>query len=118
MGVPERHEEITVRLGDPSHCHVAGDQDPARPGKSWKQSVWLRESPRPEQEDIGEHLAWIAEFARRDEDFLRQLIAAGARVDIYISYCSDHDHCGFGLDPQHLEIFVRLGIRLEVSIMT
>jgi hypothetical protein len=35
-----------------------------------------------------------------------------------MTYCSDHEHCGFGLAPENLAIFSRLGIRLEVSIMT
>jgi hypothetical protein len=118
MNAPERHEEITSRMGQPSHCHTKGDSDPDRAGKLWKNSIWYRESPLPEQQDIGDHLAWVADFAAPHEDYLRQLIADGARIDIYMSYCSDHDHCGFGLDPKHLEIFVRLGIRFEVSVMT
>lgn len=118
MDAPERHEEITSRLGPPSHCHAKGDPDPDRAGKFWKNSIWYRESPLPEQQDIGDHLAWVAGFASPHENYLRQRISDGARIDIDVSSCSDHDHCGFGLDPKHLEIFVRLGIRFEVSVMT
>ena len=118
MEVPARHAEITRRMGAATHCHAMGEPDPDRGGRLWKNSLWYRESPLPEQQDIGDHLAWIGDFATPHEDYLRQLIAEGARIDIYVSYCSDHDHCGFGLDPRHLDILVRLGIRLEVSVMT
>ena len=115
---PELHEEIAARLGTPTHCHRKGEPKESPGRHPWPNDIWIRESPVPERRDIGEHLAWIADFARPHTTYLRRLIRRGARIDIYMSYCSDHDHCGFGLDPQHLEIFVRLGIRLEVSIMT
>lgn len=117
---PDFHEEITERLGSPTHCHKKGEPKPKNPParNPWPNDIWIRESPLPEKRDIGDHLGWIADFARPHTTYLRRLIRRGARIDIYMSYCSDHDHCGFGIDPQHLELFVRLGIRLEVSVMT
>jgi hypothetical protein len=76
------------------------------------------ESPLPERRDIDEHLAWVATFARPHAAYLRRLIRRGARIDIYMSYRCDHEHCGIDLAPEHLEICTRLGIRMGISILT
>ena len=115
---PQLHEEITARLGTPSECHKKGDMRSPASKRPWPNDVWMMDSPLPERRDIGEHLAWVADFARPHTTYLRRLIRRGARIDIYMSYRCDHDHCGIGLDPEHLEIFTRLGIRMEVSILT
>ena len=117
---PEFHDDLTARLGRPTHCHKKGEPKPKSPPAKhpWPNDIWIRESPLPEKQDIGDHLGWIADFARPHSNYLRRIIRRGARIDIYMSYRSDHDHCGFAIDPQHLELFVRLGIRLEVSVMT
>ncbi|MFZ4693791.1 MAG: DUF4279 domain-containing protein [Verrucomicrobiia bacterium] len=116
--VPEYHEQITARLGLPSECHKKGDPK-SPPGKHpWPNDIWMRNSPLPERRDIAEHLAWVSNFARPHLRYLRHLIRRGARIDVYMSYSCDHEHCGFGLAPKHLAIFTRLGIRMEVSIMT
>ena len=75
-------------------------------------------SPLPERRDIGEHLAWVAEFARPHATYLRKLVRRDVRIDIYMTYCCDYEHCGIGLGPEQLEIFTRLGIRMEISILT
>ena len=116
--VSELHGEITKRLGAGSECHKKGDLRSATSKRPWPNDIWIKESPLPERRDIGEHLAWVAEFARPHTSYLRRLVRRGARMDVYMSYRCDHDHCGFGLAPEHLEIFTRLGIRMEVSILT
>jgi hypothetical protein len=116
--VPDLHDEITARLGKPSECHKKRDLRPSSSKRAWPNDIWMRESPLPEWRDIGEHLAWVAELARPHVAYLRRVIRRGARMDIYMTYCCDHEHCGFGLSPEHLEIFTRIGMRFEVSIMT
>ncbi|MBI2516616.1 MAG: DUF4279 domain-containing protein [Opitutae bacterium] len=115
---PELHDEISARLGPPSASHKKGELRSPTSKRPWPNDIWMKDSPLPERRDIGEHLAWIAKFARPHSAYLRRLIRRGARIDIYLSYRCDHDHCGIGLAPEHLEIFTRLGIRMEVSILT
>ena len=115
---PDLHDEITARLGTPTEYHKKGDERTPKSKRPWPNDIWMRNSPLPERRDIGEHLAWVAEFARPHATYLRRLIRRGVRIDIYMTYCCDHEHCGFGLAPEHLDIFTRLGIRMEVSIMT
>jgi hypothetical protein len=115
---PDFHDKITNRLGTPTECHKRGELASSVSGRRWPNDIWMVESPLPERRDISEHLAWAGEFARPHVRFLRSLIRRGARIDIYMTYCCDHEHCGFGLPPEHLDIFTRLAIRMEVSIMT
>jgi hypothetical protein len=75
-------------------------------------------APVAEEEDIAKHLGWVSSFASEHEKYLKELISKGAEMDIYMSYACSEDHRGFGLDPHLLEIFPKLGIRLEVSVMT
>lgn len=118
MNVPQWHQEASDVLGAPSYCHSIGDVDPDRTGRRWKNSIWMRQASVPEERELHEHLAWIVEYASPHEAFLRKLIGEGARIDIYMSYACNDDHRGFGFDAKHLELFVRLGIRMEVSVMT
>ena len=118
MDAPHLHEEIEALLGDGTDNHKQGDPVPDREGKIWKNDIWLIETPIPEEEDIAEHLRWLVNFVLPHEDRIKEWISRGARADFYFSYCCDHDHCGFGLPPDLLEVFPRLGIRFEVSIMT
>lgn len=120
MDAPDLHDELNVVLGVPTFSHKKGEpnDDPVAT-KPWQNSIWSIESPLPEHRDLGEHLCWLEEFTRPHTAYLRDLITRrAARVDIYMSYrCSD-DHRGFGLDPEQLDLFVRLGVRFELSIMT
>ncbi|RYD71602.1 MAG: DUF4279 domain-containing protein [Verrucomicrobiaceae bacterium] len=118
MDAPQCHEEVNSVLGSPSHCHVAGELASEESGRRWKNSIWIRESSVPEERELHEHLAWIVDFASPHEAFLRRLADEGARIDVYMSYACSDDHRGFGFDPEQLEFLVRLGIRMEVSIMT
>ena len=115
---PELHGEIIENLGHGSEHHKKGDIVPEAPDKTWSNSIWIMDAPVPEEEDISKHLKWISDYAYANIDSLKNLIEQNANIDIYIAYCCDHDHCGFGLDPDLLKIFNDLGIRLEVSIIT
>ena len=115
---PKLHDEITARLGTPSECHQKGDVRSPASKRPWPNDIWMMDSPLPERREIDKHLAWVAEFARPHSAYLRRLIRRGARIDIYMSYRCDDEHRGIGFDPEHLEIFIRLGIRMEVSILT
>lgn len=120
MDAPDLHDELTSLLGPPTYSHRKGElNDSPQATRPWQNSIWSVESPLPEQRDLGEHLGWIADFALPHADYLRDLIARrAARVDIYMSYHCSEDHRGIGLDPERLEVFVRLGVRFELSIMT
>ena len=117
-GRPELHAEITERLGTPSECHKKGEIRSDPTGRTWPNDIWMIESPLDERCDISEHLAWIDTFARPHMTYLRRLIRRGARIDVYMSYRSTEDHCGFGLPPERLEFIARLGVPLEVSVLT
>jgi hypothetical protein len=118
MDAPQLHDEIIATLGSGTECHKRGDAIPDRAGKTWKNDIWEIEAPIPEEVDIAIHLKWLSEYALKHEEQIRRWMQAGARVDLYFSYCCDHDHCGFGLDPELLSVFPKLGIRFEMSIMT
>ena len=118
MDVPELHSEIIEALGDGSFHHIAGDTRSENSLRKWRNSIWSIEAPLPETMEIHDHLKWMSDYALQKESFLLSLKRRGARIDIYMSYACDDDHRGFGLDPSLLEVFVRLGIRFEMSIIT
>ncbi len=118
MGVPHLHAEIIEQLGPGTESHKEGDVRQLEPLRRWRNSIWINSAPIAEKEDIAKHLGWVANFASAHEQFLRDLISKGAKIDIYMSYACSDDHRGFGLDPHLLEIFPKLGIRFEMSVMT
>ena len=117
MDVPELHSEIIAALGEGTHHHKIGDIRSTTPLREWKNSIWAIEAPVPDTYEVHHHLKWISDYALNNELFLKSLKARGARIDIYMSYACDEDHRGFGLEPSLLEVFVRLGIRFEMSVM-
>jgi hypothetical protein len=117
-GVPHLHAEILENLGSGTESHKEGDVAQAEPLRRWRNSIWIMSAPVAEEEDIAKHLGWVSSFASEHEKYLKELISKGAEMDIYMSYACSEDHRGFGLDPHLLEIFPKLGIRLEVSVMT
>jgi hypothetical protein len=117
-GASHLHPEIISKLGQGDECHKKGDVIPKCPDKKWSRDVWLIKSPIPEEQDISDHFRWVVDFIYPFEDDIRRWISEGATADIYMSYCCDDDHCGFGLPPELLAVFSRLDLRLEVSIMT
>jgi hypothetical protein len=88
------------------------------PLRKWRNSIWIITAPVAEGEDIAKHLGWISNFANANEAYLRSLIARDTNIDIYMSYACTDDHRGFGIAPELLEIFPKLGIRFEMSVMT
>lgn len=118
MDAPHLHEDISFILGEPSESHVIGEEDPDRPGKLWRNSIWILKTPISERNEIHEHLRWLCEFLQPYESDLHGWISAGARIDLYFSYACNDDHRGFGVPGDLLGIFSRLRIPLEVSIMT
>jgi len=102
-GAPHLHPEIIATLGS---------------GEKWPNDIWLLSSEVPEMQDISDHLRWIVDFLQPFEADILRWTSQGATADIYMSYCCDEDHQGFGLPPDLLAIFSRLNLRLEVSIMT
>ena len=118
MDAPYLHEEIVSILGAGTESHKRGDIVPDQPDKKWSNSIWLIVAPIAEDHDISEHLQWIINFVSPHEDHLKKWMMAGAHIDIYVSYACNDEHRGFGLNPDLLAIFPKLGIRFEVSIMT
>ena len=118
MDAPNLHDEIIQVLGEGSECHKKGSPLPKNKNRKWPNDIWLINTPIPEEMDIAEHLKWLCEFVQPYEEQIKEWIEQGAQIDFYFSYCCDHDHCGFGLPADLLDIFPRLGIRMEVSIMT
>ena len=118
MDVPEMHDEIIENLGQGTFHHKAGDIRLTVPLRRWKNNIWCIEAPVPKNMEIHHHLKWVSDFALKNESYLKSLKARDARIDIYMSYACDEDHRGFGLDPELLEVFVRLGIRFEMSVLT
>ena len=114
--VAHLHAEIIQKLGTGSECHKAGDKRKSNPNRIWRNSVWILTAPISENRELCIHLEWIAIYVEEHHDYLASLIARGARVDVYASYCCDQEHRGFGLGPQVMSSFSRLGIELGVSI--
>jgi hypothetical protein len=97
MDASHLHEEIIAILGPGSECHAAGDDIPERPGMTWKNDIWIQETPIPQRNEISEHLRWLCNFIKPHEDFILSWIAQGAKVDLYFSYSCNDDHRGFGI---------------------
>jgi hypothetical protein len=116
--VPHLHAEIIDQLGPGTENHKEGDVRQLEPLRKWRNSIWIMSAPVAEEEDLGKHLGWVSGFAKTHERFLRDLMSRGAKIDIYMSYACSDDHRGFGLAPELLEIFPKLGIRFEMSVMT
>lgn len=118
MDVPELHDEIRTVLGEETYSHCSGDEDLDHPGRIWENSIWIIETPIPDCSEIEDHLRWFNDFLSPHEEEIKNWIQQGVKIDLYFSYASDRNHCGFGLPPNLMEIFSNLGIRFEVSIMT
>ena len=116
MDAPELHGEISLTLGDPTECHHRGEEKYDRPGRYWSNDIWVVNSPLPERSEIHDHLGWLCDFVEPHEDKLRIWMSSGARIDMFFTYSCSDEVRGFGVSPELLSVFSRLGIRMEVSI--
>jgi hypothetical protein len=118
MEVPDKHSEITQVLGvEPDVCHKVGDVANEKTGRLWENNIWSVRSPLPETRDLDHHLKWLSKLVLPHEEYIRALMKEGADVDVFCGYRSDCDHCGFDVKPKSLELFVRLGVRMAVSVI-
>jgi hypothetical protein len=118
MNAPQLHDEIEKALGPATHSHTAGSEKVERPGKFWKNDIWILDSPLPKERQIHEHLKWLSDFLTPHEPVIARWISQGAKVDLFFSYsCSDNGR-GFGVPGKYLGIFDRLDIPFEVSVAT
>ncbi len=117
-GVPHLHEEIKSILGPGTECHKQGDPVPDKPGKKWKNDIWLLNAPVPETDDINNHIGWIVDFASPFQSHMSGWKRAGATLDVYVAYACDENHRGFGLSSETLLKFAGLNMPLEFSILT
>ncbi len=118
MDAPAKHSEITSILGvEPDVCHKVGDMVDPITKKPWENNIWSIKSPLPETRHLDFHLKWLSKIALPHEAFIRGLIKDGADVDVFCGYRSDCDLCGFDVKPKGLELFVRLGVRMSVSVI-
>lgn len=118
MDAPECHAEIGEATGlKPSHIHLKGAIANEKSGRRWPNDIWLLASPLAETAELTEHLNWLWQQVQPHQDYFRLLVESGVKMDILCGYRSNCDHCGFGVDPNAVEIAQKLGIRLEFSVI-
>lgn len=115
---PQRHEELLRRFGA-KHCHdhLKGEVKPTKTKRFYPNNIFTMRAPLPRHWGMGKHIAWIAEQARPHRAYIRRLLRAGVEIDLFCGYQSNCTWCGFNLDTQCLEFFVRLEIPMTVSVI-
>lgn len=118
MDAPDKHSEITSVLGvEPTACHKVGEGFDPITKEAWENNIWYIKSPLPEKRHLDFHLKWLSKLVFPHEAFIQELIKEGADVDVFCGYRSDCSLCGFDVKPKSLELFVRLGVRMSVSVI-
>lgn len=116
MGVGLNLAAISHNLGiDPTYSHKEGDHINSR--EKQNQDMWILDSPLDKKKSLDEHLRWLVKHLSNHYDYLKSLKPV-AKIDIFCSYTSEGEQAGFSLSPKSLSVFVELGIKLELSLIS
>ena len=116
LDAAERHEEISRVTGlAPTTSHVRGDRRFASSDWLYENDIWILKSSLPGHANMSAHLRWLWDRIGPHAHYFRSLVGEGVEVDVWCSYITDCDHCGFTLEPDAAEIARSLGVPLHVS---
>ncbi len=107
--------ELTARLGvAPTHSHRKGDLD--RSGIPYQSDLWLYVAAISKKEILSAHIdeLWRV-FEPRTGELLQ--LKQTLTIDIFLSYTSNCDHCGFEVPFESLKIFAELQVPFGVSVI-
>ncbi len=115
---PELHDEISDFTGlEPSECHYRGDIANLNSGRKWNNDIWTYKSNLSESNDLTDHLIFLWNAIEPYSDYFKTLIDKGVDIDVFCGYSSDCDHAGLSIKPEAFEIFQKLKIPFELSII-
>ena len=118
MDAAHLHTEIERKTGlSPSESHVSGEPIHPRSKRKWSGDLWCLESPLDEEEKLTSHLVWLLGKLSPHSGYLRSLMEAGIRMDIFCGYRSNSDTAGFSVEPSALRLFHELPVPMEVSVI-
>jgi Domain of unknown function (DUF4279) len=109
-------DEITQRLGiAPTDAHRRGDSwAPRLP--PYKDDLWSYTAPLEKNEPLYLHIDALWNTFREHKPYLLQL-KEHAKVDVFLGYRSNCDHCGVDVPYRSLEMFRELQIPFALSII-
>ena len=100
----------------PTHTHRQGDSSPLK-GRPYPCDLWEISSPLSTDAPLDVHLKWMAEKLRPHYAYILSLKSPDTSISIFWGYTTENEQNDFSISPEALEIFVTLGIPLEVSIL-
>jgi hypothetical protein len=99
----------------PTHTHRKGDL--SRLKKPYPHDMWALTAPTPDSESLESHLRWLSSQLEPKRKFIIAL-KDKADMHIYCGYTTDKGQSEFSISPEALAIFVKLGIPMDVSILS
>ena len=105
----------TLRLM-PTHTHRQGEPSPLK-GRPYPCDLWEISSPLSTDAPLDMHLKWMAKKLRPHYAYILSLKSPDTSISIFWGYTTENEQNDFSISPEALEIFVTLGIPLEVSIL-
>jgi Domain of unknown function (DUF4279) len=109
-------DEITRTLRiEPTGTYRKGTRKGQR-SPPYSHDMWTLSPNLPEERPLAEHIDALWAAIRHGEDYLRELKTI-ATVDVFLGYRSNIDTAGVEIPHRCLEMFVRLEIPLELSIV-
>lgn len=109
-------EEFNRELGvKPTHYHKKGERpDPKSP--SYRDDAWHFQPSLSENEPLEHHIDELWKVIQPNIGYLKSL-KEQFKVDVFCSYRSNYDHAGFEVSHTCLELFTKLEIPFEVSVV-
>jgi hypothetical protein len=81
----------------------------------WLDSLWLLESPLPQDCDLPEHLDWLLD-ALEPKLYVLSSLSRKYRVDLFCGFSSSSGQGGFTLDNARLSRIARLGVPMVLDL--
>ncbi len=108
-------KSISQKLGvDPTHTHRKGE--PYHHMSPFVHDMWSYTPPIQHTEALYKHIDALWEMLKPHKRYLRRL-KRRATIDIFLGCRSDAERFGIELPHNSLQMFVELGIRLELSVV-
>jgi Domain of unknown function (DUF4279) len=102
----------------PTRTHLRGESR-SRHGKaaelSWKESLWLLQSPLDASGDPAEQLKWLLDVLEPKSSLIKTL-AKDYQLDLFCGFSSASGQGGFKLDANTLRRLADLGIPLTLDL--
>lgn len=130
MGFPLFYYDASVRIGgaghlhpaiaeqtglQPSRAHLAGDMVSKRSGRTYKEDIWILQSPLPDSASLDAHVAWLLTALSPHAHYLATVIEQAAWADLCLGCRSEVSYPLITAGPTATTLVSMLKLRLAFN---